>query len=81
MAAFLQEIGGREIDGDSAGRQSEANGDERGAHPLAALPDGFVGEAHHREARHAAHPELHLGIHLQAIDALEGNRLDPCHHE
>ena len=26
-------------------------------------------------------PELHLGIHLQAVDALEGHRLDPCHHE
>ena len=81
MAAFLQQVGGGEIDGDAARRQRQADGDERGAHPFPALAHRLVRQADHGEAGHAAHAELHLGIHLQAIDALEGDRLDPCHHE
>ena len=81
MAALLQQIGGREIDGDAAGRQSEPDGDQRGTHPLPALADRLVGQADDGEAGQAGHAQLHLGIHLQAVDALEGDRLDPCHHE
>ena len=37
VAAFLGQVGGREIDGDALGGQRQARGDQRGAHPLARL--------------------------------------------
>ena len=42
VAALLGQVGGREIDGDAAGRQREARGDQRRAHPLARFRDGLV---------------------------------------
>ena len=43
MAAFLRQVGGREIDGDAARRQREARGDQRRAHPLAASDTALSG--------------------------------------
>jgi hypothetical protein len=37
ISPFLGQIGGREIDGDAAGRQSEPRSDQRRAHPFARL--------------------------------------------
>ncbi len=45
VAAFLRQVGGREIDGDAARRQREAGGDQRGAHALAGLGHRLVGQA------------------------------------
>ena len=81
MAALLQEIGGGEIDGDAPGRERQPDGAECCAHALPALAHRLVRQADDGEGRHAAHAELHLRIHLQAVDALEGDRLDPRHHE
>ena len=43
MAAFLRQVGGREVDGDAPRRQREPRGDQRRAHPLARLRDRLVG--------------------------------------
>ena len=80
MAALLEEIGGREIDGDATRRQAEPDGGQRGPHPLAALAHRLVGHAHQREGPHPARRHLHLDVDLQHLDALEGHRLDPRHH-
>ena len=45
MAAFLAQVGGSQIDGDTFRRQGQAEGGQGGAHPLAAFGDGFVGQA------------------------------------
>ena len=45
MAAFLGQVGGREVDGDAPGRQRQAGGDQRGADALFGLRDRFVRQA------------------------------------
>ena len=45
VAAFLRQVGGREIDGDAARRQREARGDQRRAHALLRLGHRLVGQA------------------------------------
>ncbi len=83
MAAFLRQVGGREVDGDAARRQREARGDQRGAHPLARFRHRLVGQADHIEGRHPGR-DLHLDVDGADLDALErhgGNALDhdcPC---
>ncbi len=49
MAAFLQEIGRRQVDGDALGRQGQSDGDEGRAHALAAFAHRLVGQSHHGE--------------------------------
>jgi hypothetical protein len=44
MAAFLRQIRGREIDGDSPRRQRQARGDKRRADPLAGFGHRLVGQ-------------------------------------
>ena len=44
MAAFLGQVGRREIDGDSARREREPGGNECGSDPFARFGDGFVSE-------------------------------------
>jgi phosphate-selective porin len=51
VAAFLRQVGGREVDGDAPGRQRQPRGDQRRAHALAGLGDGLVRQAHHVERR------------------------------
>ena len=78
VAAFLRQIGGREIDGDAAGRQRQARGDHRRAYPLARFGDGLVGQADNGEGRQSRR-DLHLHIDGAGLDALErdrGNALD-----
>ena len=53
VAAFLRQIGGREIDGDAARRQREAGGDQRGAHALPGFGHGFVRQADNVEGGQA----------------------------
>ena len=79
VAAFLGQIGGREIDGDAAGRQRQPGGDHRRAHPLARLGDRFVGKADDGEGRHARR-DLHLDIDGSDLDALERHRGDALDH-
>ena len=79
MAAFLCEIGRRQVDGDALGRQCQANGDQGGSYPFPAFGDRLVGQSDHGEDGHPRR-HLHLDVDLQAIDSLEGHGLDPCHH-
>ena len=51
MAAFLGQVGGRQIDGDAPRRQREARGDQRRAHPLARLGHRLVRQADDGEGR------------------------------
>ena len=53
MAALLEQIGRRQIDRDPLGRQADAQGAERAAHPLARFADRLVGQAHDGERRQA----------------------------
>ncbi len=79
MAAFLRQVGGREIDGDAARRQRQAGGDQRGAHALARLAHRLVGQADDVEGRQAGR-DLHLHVDRAGLDALERNRGDALDH-
>ena len=79
VAAFLGQVGRREIDGDALWRQREADGVQRAAHPLAALGHGLVGEADNGEGGEPR-PDLHLHIDGTRLDALEGDGGDPREH-
>ena len=45
MAALLDDVGGRKVDGDAPRRQRQTERGERGAHPLARFSDRFVRQA------------------------------------
>jgi hypothetical protein len=79
MAAFLRQIGRRQIDGDAFGRQGEADGVQRAPHPLAALGHGLVGKADNGEGGHAR-TDLDLHVHGAGFDAFEGDRGNPGEH-
>jgi hypothetical protein len=80
MAALLQQIGGRQIDGDALGRQGQPHGRQGGAHPLPAFRHGLVRQPDHGEGRQPrAH--LHLDIDRQNLDAPKGDRGDARDHE
>jgi hypothetical protein len=79
VAAFLRQIGGREVDGDAPGRQRQSRGDERGSHALARLGDGLVRQAHDVE-RGQAGRDLNLNIDGAGLDALERHGGDALNH-
>jgi hypothetical protein len=68
MAAFLRQIGGSEIDGDAFRRESEPDGVQRPAHPLAALRHGLVGKADDGEGGQPR-SDLDLNINGARLDA------------
>ena len=72
MAAFLEHIGGREVDRDALRRQREADGGQRGAHTFARFPHRLVRQADNLEGGQAA-GHVHLHIDIEHIDALEGD--------
>ena len=73
VTALLRHVGGREIDGDPLGRQREARGDQRGAHPLARFGHRLVAESDDHE-RHIAAGDLHLNVDRARLHPLEGHR-------
>ncbi len=73
MAALLQDVGGREVDQDSLGRQGEADGVEGTAHPFPALRDRLVRQADDREAGQAR-GELHLDVDVEGVGPLKCHR-------
>ncbi len=79
MAALLGQVGGRQVDGDAARRQSQPRRDQRRAHPLARLRYGFVGQPHDVE-RHQAGRDLDLYVDGPDLDALECHRGDALNH-
>ncbi len=79
MAAFLGQIGRRQVDGDAPRRQRQAGGHQRGPHPLLGLAHRLVGQPHHGEMRQAGrHLDLH--VHGPGLDALERHSGDPLDH-
>jgi molybdenum-dependent DNA-binding transcriptional regulator ModE len=79
MAAFLGQVGGGEIDGDAAGRQRQAGGDQGGAHPLTRFGDRLIAEADDVE-RHRPTSDLDLDVDRARLDAFERHRSDPRDH-
>ena len=79
MAAFLRQVGRREIDGDPARRQRQPRGDQRRAHPLARLGNRLVGQADDRERRQARR-DLHLHVDRAGLDPLKGYGRNPLDH-
>ena len=79
MAAFLRQIGRREIDGDPPRRQRQPRGDQRRAHPLARLGNRLVREADDRKRRQARR-DLHLHVDRAGLDPLKGYGRNPRNH-
>ena len=79
MRAFLQHVGGDEIDGDALGRQGKPHGRQRRAHPFAALRDRLVGQADDVERDHARR-QLHLAVDIEHVDAVEGDGMNAGDH-
>jgi len=79
MAAFLRQVGRREIDGDAPRRQCQPRGDQCRSDPLAGLGHGLVGEADHMEGRQPRR-DLHLHIDGAGFDSLKGYRRNPRNH-
>ncbi len=79
VAAFLRQIGRREIDGDAPRRQREARSDQSRAHALARFRDGLVGQTDDGESRQARR-DLHLHVDRANLDTLERNRGDALDH-
>jgi hypothetical protein len=79
VAAFLREVGRGEVDGDAAGRQSDAGGDQGRPHPLARFRNRLIGKADNGEGRHARR-NLHLDVDRAHLDALERNGSDALDH-
>ena len=83
VAAFLWQVGGRQVDGDAAGRQREAGRHQRRSHAFLGLGDGLVGQADNVEGRQPGR-DLHLHVDGARLDAFErhcGDTLDhrcPC---
>ena len=70
MAAFLRQIGGREIDGDVLVGKAEADRVQCVANPLAALGDRLVGQPDDGEGR-AAGGDADLHLDSASLDANE----------
>ncbi len=75
MAAFLQHVGGRQVDRDALRRQAEAERAQRRAHALPALADRLVRQADDGEG---GQPVRHRDLHVdhQGIDALKRDSVD-----
>ena len=79
MAALLGQVGRGEIDGDALGRQGEAGGDQRGAHPLLGLGHRLVGQPDQIERRQAG-AHLHLHVDRAGLHPLERHRRHALDH-
>jgi len=75
VAALLLQVGRGEVDQDALGRQGQAHGGQRGAHPLARLADRLVRQADDQEGGQAA-ADLHLHLDRHGLDVAEGEAAD-----
>ena len=76
MRAFLGQVGRREVYRDALEGQRQADGRQRGAHPLAAFGHRLVGKAHDIELAAAGIADVNLHVHFAGFDALKSNRID-----
>lgn len=79
MAAFLWQIGRREIHDDTLGRQGEAQRGKRRAHPFPAFTDRLVRQADDLEGDLPAR-QLDLHVDRLRLDAVKRECGDPCDH-
>ena len=79
VAALLQQIGRRQVDGDALGRQRQAQGAQRRAHPLARFGHRLVGQADHGECRQPR-GDMHLDVDVARLDAVKCDRVDMSDH-
>ena len=79
MRPFLGQVGGREVDGDPLRGQRYGERRQRGAHPVARLADGLVGQAHDRKG---GHPGRNGALHLDnpRLHPLECDRIGARNH-
>ena len=79
MAALLEQVGRRQVDGDALVRQRQAERRQRRAHALAPFAHRLVGQADDVEAR-LARGHLHLHVDFEHLDALERDGGDARDH-
>ena len=79
VAALLQQVGGREIDDETLGRQAEADGMQRRLHPFAALRHGLVRQPDDGKGGKSG-ADLHLDVDFHHLDAQKGDGTDPRNH-
>ena len=79
MAAFLGQVGGREIDRDPPRRQRQPRGDQRRTHPLASLGHRLVGQADDGKSRQSRR-HLHLHVDRAGLDAFKRDGGNPLDH-
>jgi len=79
MAAFLRQIGGRQIDGDAARWQRQPGSNQCRAHALLGFGNSLVGQADDVKGRQAGR-DLHLDVNGAGVDALESDRRDTLNH-
>ena len=73
MAAFLGQIGGRQIGRDTLWRQGQSNRAQGAPHSLPALSHRLVRQPDNGERRQAG-GKLHLHVHRQGLNTLECHR-------
>ncbi len=76
VAAFLRQIGRREVHGDALVWQRKPDGGQRGTHALLAFAHRFVAKANDVEQPAAALADMDLHVHLARLDALERDGVD-----
>ncbi len=79
MAAFLRQIGRREVDRDPPRGQRQPRGNQRRAHPLARLGNRLVREADDGKRRQAGR-DLNLHVDRAGLDPLKGYGRNPRNH-
>ena len=70
VAAFLGQVGRRQVDGDALGRQTKPRGHQGSPDTLAGFLDGLVGQADQDELWKAGR-DLHLHIDRHCLNALK----------
>ena len=76
MAAFLRQIGGRQIDRDAFEGQGKPHRGQCCAHPLPAFAHRLVRQADNVELAIAAIADMNLNIHFARFNALKRNGVD-----
>ena len=79
VASLLEQIGGRQVDGDPFRRQSQRQRAKRRAHAFAAFGHRLVGKADDGERGQAVR-HLDLNVHVEHVYSLKRHRVDARDH-
>lgn len=80
MRSFLRQVGRREIDRDTLWRKREADGIERGAHPLTTFSHCLVRQTDDNEGWNTA-GNLHLHLYRSCLQSKKSDCRNQCHHQ